>query len=183
MAIDIPVKETMTMNPITIEPEVSTLEAVKKMLEKDVGSLVVCKASKLKGIITESDIMKHVAAKDRKASSLAVKDIMTTDLITVDPDISLSKATKRMIDEDVRRLPVTEDGELVGLLTEKDVLKIAPSMSDLIVERMRVRESARKPIFEERSSEGVCENCGKYSEDLVRVGGEFLCPECRRRRA
>lgn len=182
MVVDLLVKQAMTVNPVTVEPDRSVLEAVKKMRRKGVGSLLVCENSHLSGIVTESDIMEKVAAENKKASDLKVNEIMSTDLISTHPEEELSEATRKMVKQDVRRLPVKRDGNLLGMLTEKDVLKVAPSLSDVIVERMHVKERQRKPLEARASFEGKCESCGQFSKDLKRVGGELLCPECRGRR-
>lgn len=181
MVTDLLVKQAMTVNPVIVEPDKTVLEAVKKMRDKEVGSLLVCEDSELLGIITESDIMREVAANDKKASKFKVKDIMSTDLISTTPEDSLSDATRTMVKENVRRLPVKRNGKLLGLLTEKDVLKVSPSLSDVIVERMHVRERQRKPLESRATFEGQCESCDQFSEDLKRAGGELLCPECRER--
>lgn len=179
MAIDLLVKQAMTINPVTTSPGETVLKAVKKMKEHDVGSLLVIKDSTLLGIVTESDVMRDIAAENQKPSTKKVKDIMTEEIVSISPEESLSDATRKMVKEEVRRLPVMKDGKLIGLLTEKDVLKVAPSLSDLIVERMHVRERTRKPIGEQESFEGRCESCDQFSSNLKRVGGELLCPECR----
>lgn len=181
MVTDLLVKQAMTVNPVTVKPDKTVLEAVKLMRNKGVGSLLVCEDSHLEGIITESDIMRDVAAKNKKASSLKVRDIMSTKLISTKPEESLSKATRQMVKKGVRRLPVKRDGQLLGMLTEKDILKVSPSLSDVIAERMRVRERQRKPLESRATFEGQCESCGQFSEDLKRVGGKLLCPECRER--
>lgn len=179
MAIDLLVKQAMTISPVTISPDKTVLKAVKKMKEHKVGSLLVIKDSTLLGIITESDVMRDVAAENKKPSTKKVKDVMTEEIVSVSPEESLSDATRKMVKKNVRRLPVMKSGKLIGLLTEKDILKVAPSLSDLIIERMHVKERTRKPIGEQETFEGSCESCDQFSSDLKRVGGEMLCPECR----
>jgi signal-transduction protein with cAMP-binding, CBS, and nucleotidyltransferase domain len=67
-------------------------------------------------------------------------------MVIISPEKDIYDAIIKMRDKDVRRLPVIHDGELIGLLTEKDILKIEPSLFDLLVERYEIREEDKKPI-------------------------------------
>lgn len=99
---------------------------------------------------------------------------MSPKIISIDPDEDIYEAMQVMRDEEVRRLPVVHKGKPVGLLTEKDILRIEPSLFDLVIERMKIREADDKPL----SMKGKCESCGseKY---LTNRNDRMLCDVCR----
>ena len=83
-----------------------------------------------------------------------------------------------MKEKNIRHLPVVSDGKMVGLLTLKDILKIEPQLFDLLVDKFEVREEERKPINNLPEKEGVCQECGKYAEELLDKEGTLICPNC-----
>ncbi|MBI2660295.1 CBS domain-containing protein, partial [Candidatus Woesearchaeota archaeon] len=78
----------------------------------------------------------------------------------------------------IRHLPVVDKGKMVGLLTIKDILKIEPSLFELLVEKFELREETRKPIDRIISREAICQGCGAYAEDIKKVKGSLLCERC-----
>lgn len=176
MKTGIKVIDAMTKNPITIEKTATIKEAALKMLKNNVGSLIIKENDKLLGIITEKDMIDKVLAKNLDAEKTIVKGIMSQEIKTILPQMDLYDAITKMRDEDVRRLPVIENDEVIGLLTEKDVLKIEPSLFDVLVEKFRIREEKTKLIG--KYQEGECESCGNYSS-LYEVNDQLICEECR----
>jgi len=136
--------EAMTKAPIAVDPDEVLIKCVKKMVQGDVGSLVVTKNDKLLGIITERDFTEKVLAKNLDIKKFKAKDIMSTRMINVSPDQDLYDAIVLMSREDVRRLPVTKGDRFIGLLTYKDVLKIQPDLYDIFIERFKLREEQEK---------------------------------------
>jgi CBS domain-containing protein len=179
MRYGITAREAMTKHPVTIRPGVSVVNAVQRMLKENVGSLLVIEDKKLVGIVTEKDILIKVIAQQMDPKKTKVREVMTKDVITIAPDTDLYEIAKLMNEEDIRRLPVIEGGKLVGLITEKDLLKIEPSLLDVLIERMKIREPEIKPIIEEASLQGACEICGNYCEDLEEMGGMLICSLCK----
>ncbi|MEK6835508.1 MAG: CBS domain-containing protein [Nanoarchaeota archaeon] len=171
MKTGIKVIDAMTRNPIVIEQETSLLHCTKKMLKENVGSVLVKNKDQLKGIITEKDIVTAMA-KNLDPKKIKAKDIMTAKLIGISPDNDIYEALLRMKLEDIRRLPVVNNGRLVGLITVKDILKIQPELFDILTEKIRIREARNKPIF------GTCENCSSENY-LYRVGNKLLCGACK----
>jgi len=178
MTYGILVREAMTLNPITCKKDITVKEAVDLMLEEKIGSLLVVEDKGLVGIFTEKDILKKIIAQKREPEKTKLEDVMVKELITISPDSDLSKAAELMVKKDIRRLPVVERGKLVGMFTEKDLLRIKPTVIDLLVQKKRIKEMSRKPVSE-RGVQGPCENCANFSDDLVEVDGNFVCPSCR----
>lgn len=110
------VEELMTRDPAILQPESTVAEAAGLMKREDCGSLPVVKDGKLVGIVTDRDIVLRAVAAKKDPAQLSVSEIMSKDPVTVMPDTSAADATKLMSDKQVRRLPVVEDGRLVGIL-------------------------------------------------------------------
>ncbi len=116
------VKDFMTTNVITIDFERTVLEAAKLMHQQDVGDLVVMDGVEAKGIITERDLVRRVMAM-KKPLELKVSEVMSNPLITIDQDAQLRDAARLMIKYKIRRLPVTKDSVLVGIIATNDFAK------------------------------------------------------------
>jgi len=116
------VRQRMHKELVTVLPSSFVHEAALKMKEHGIGSvLVVEEGWKLKGILTDRDIAMTVAADARDPKTTFVQDIMTTDPVTVSANADIDSALRIMKRANIRRLPVTEDGKLVGLLSSADV--------------------------------------------------------------
>ena len=113
------VKDFMTTNVITIDIKKTVLEAAKLMHQQDVGDLVVMDGNVAKGIITERDLVRRVMAQ-KKPFDAKVSEVMSDPLITIDEDSSLRAAARTMIKYKIRRLPVTKEDELVGIIATSD---------------------------------------------------------------
>ena len=117
------VKNVMAKTVITIDEDSSVHEAAKIMSEKLIGCIVVTDEDKPMGIATERDILQRVVAKGLDASKVKMKDIMSKPLITVSGDTLIINATRIMQKSKVRRLLVMEKGKIVGIITERDLLR------------------------------------------------------------
>jgi len=176
------VKDIMSSPVFTIDEDATVNEAARLMDQHELGCIIVTgKEEKPLGIITERDLVKRVLAKNAKASKMSAKEVMTSPLITVDPDATLSDTAKRMSDLDIRRLGVMYKGNLVGIVSSKDVLAITPELIEIIQERAKI---GAEPAIEEASEEyaplsGYCDRCGLWSDALEEAEGSFLCEECR----
>lgn len=172
----ISVKDTMVSNVITIEPSVVVSEAAKIMINKNIGGLIVIENKKPIGIITEKDFTSLIA-EGKDPHKVKVKDAMSKPLITISPRAGLIDAAKLMTSSNVRKLPVLEDGNLIGIITAEDIVRVAPSEIELLLELAEIKAGsfgARKS-----SAEGECEICGNYSDSLYNLDGSFICSECR----
>ena len=138
--------DAMTRKPVVVKPDTTILECSNLMKDKHVGSLMVIQGEELKGILTEQDIVRKVVAKKIDSEKTKVKDIMVTEIISVNPESDIYEALVVMRDNNVRHLPVIYKGKMTGYLTIKDILKIEPQLFELIVEKFELREEDRKPI-------------------------------------
>ncbi|HDM66792.1 MAG TPA: CBS domain-containing protein, partial [Thermoplasmatales archaeon] len=99
---DVIVKEAMKMKPVTITPDTSVQEAAKLMRKHRIGSCIVVEDKPI-GIVTESDIVQKVVSLDKQASSVKVKEIMSSPLIIIDPYKSIEEAMRVMARCNIRR--------------------------------------------------------------------------------
>lgn len=124
------VSDIMTSAAVTESADDNLAEAAAKMRQQQTGSLLITEGSKLSGIITERDVLRVVAeGKDPKAT--VVRDEMTSDVVTIDPDTSIKDAADLMFSHWFRHLPVVDrDGDVVGIISTRDLLRIVSAGMD-----------------------------------------------------
>lgn len=119
------VKDVMSTNVICVEPNESAAVAARLLSRFNVGALPVCtKDGRLRGMVTDRDIVLRCVAADDDAQSVKVSEIMTRRIYSVDAQESIQNASALMARRQVRRLPVEEDGKLVGMVSLGDVAKL-----------------------------------------------------------
>lgn len=160
---------------ITVKPNQTAHEAAKIMKKEDVGSVIVCQGDKPVGIVTREDITNKIAAKDLQASKVSVKNIMSSPVVTIDADADLNEAAKLMTKKGFERLPVVRLNRLVGMLSVREVLKVAPPLLEIMKERLEEPELQ----LGEETNEGACELCGNYSEELHQISDRWVCESCK----
>jgi CBS domain-containing protein len=178
MDTQVTVHDAMTSSVITVDPKTSVAQAAKIMSQESIGSLIIKSNSEPEGLITESDIISKVVSRDIKASQLKVGEVMTKNLIKIDPGSHLHEAARIMAKNNIRRLPVVNNGVLVGILTSTDVMMVSPELTEILVENARM-ENQIDYSKEDQSVPGVCEVCGNYFEYVVEFDGKFVCEECK----
>lgn len=107
---------------ITVKSNDSVIAAAKLMIEKDIGAVVVVDGNTPVGLITERDITKHVVKVEGKLST-PVKQIMSRSLVTGTADMSVQQAFEILLKNRIRRLPIMEGKNLIGMVTEKDLMR------------------------------------------------------------
>lgn len=117
------VKEIMTKQVVTVTPSETVFTATNKMTKREVGALVVVDNNLPLGIVTERDIVRKVVATKKNPSITKVSEIMSEPLFTTSSSSDVKEAAKIMTINEVRRLPVLENGKLVGIITATDIAK------------------------------------------------------------
>jgi CBS domain-containing protein len=107
----------------TISPEASVLDALRLMAEKSVGALIVTEGRRIAGVISERDYARKVILHGKSSHELAVRDIMTSKVITVSPGQTVEECMALMTEKRIRHLPVTEGERLIGVLSIGDLVK------------------------------------------------------------
>jgi len=171
------VKEAMKSNPVVVKPTISVLEAASLMKNKKIGNVLVVEDNQPIGILTESDIIKKVVAEGKIAKVVLVKEVMTTPVIVTDPYIPVEEAMKTMGKCNIRRLPVVENGKLIGIITHKDISRISPLLNEIAREWYNISRKDESYLRSQIYS-GKCEDCNVLSTNLKNIDGRLLCEDC-----
>lgn len=178
----ISVGDIMTRNYVSASPSDSLHECAKKMARQRVDSLLITNKTRLVGILTSRDIIWAITKKPgldlKKIKGIQVA---TKKLAVIKPSSDISQALEKMKASNFRRLPVISHGELLGVITLKDILAIAPELygeTRFLFDQIREEESKINRAAAKVPFEGLCENCGAFS-DILKVEGQLLCPDCR----
>jgi CBS domain-containing protein len=118
------IRELMTADPCSIEADKSVAYAAKMMKDEDVGLAPIVEGERLVGTVTDRDIAIRVVAEGKDPQSTTVREIASTQLVTIDPEQELDEGLRLMAQHQIRRLPVVEeDGRLVGVVAQADVAR------------------------------------------------------------
>lgn len=123
------VREAMTASPATVGTDANVTDAARLLASENVGSLPVVEDGRLVGMVTDRDLVVRVLAKDLNPHDVQVREVCSEDPVVASPDEALDAALGRMAGEKVRRLPVVEEGRLVGILAQADVARSAQAAS------------------------------------------------------
>jgi len=177
------VKDAMSSPVVSLDEEAPSNKIANIMDKNDLGCVIIInKAGKPIGIITERDLVLRVLTKNLKPDTVKAKDIMTSPLVTIESEATISDAARRMSRLDIRRLGVLYKGNLVGLISSKDILGVMPELIEIIQEKTRIESASSSEETEgaeETPLSGYCDRCGVYSENLKDVNGQSLCEDCR----
>jgi len=194
MKIGIKVGDVMTRKFVSVSPDTDVIECANIMRKNKVGSLVVKEDKKLVGLLTEGDIINAIGKK-KDLSKIHALNIMIKNPETVKPEVDMYDALVVMKKRRIRWLPVVADKAVIGVLTLKDILRIEPSLFDIVAGGIEIKEEAEKLMAlkdgkkekvkrEELASaaewvkEGECEECGAFGA-LFSVDGTLLCEDCK----
>lgn len=129
---DYTVGEFMIKDVVEVTPGTTAKQCAEVMAAEHVSSALVSENNSLLGIVTEKDLARKVVAKGVNANKILVKDIMATDVITVEPDTSLYDAMLTLNKRRVNHLPVIKDNVVVGIITTMEILKIQPAYMEIL---------------------------------------------------
>ena len=172
------VSEVMTKNVFTLDVRANATEIATGMTRHNVSSIVVTKNGDAVGIITERDIVRKVVAWEKESGKISASEIMSSPLMTIRPSTNIIDAARIMLKHDIRRLVVKENGSPSGIVTDKDLLMIAPGLNTILeslIEMSNEENIFRTPELER----GICEYCGAAGENVMLVNGLMLCESCK----
>jgi len=176
------VSDVMTRSLVTSNMNSNLLDCAKKIVRKKVGGVLIVDGKKLKGFISSQDIL-WALIKNPKAdlSKVEALDISPKKIITIRPSASISEAIEKIKRFKFYRLPVVEKGEVLGMITIRDILSFYPGAQSELKELELIREEEEKlnRIKDESSEEGICEECGNLGE-LKEINGLMICANCSR---
>jgi signal-transduction protein with cAMP-binding, CBS, and nucleotidyltransferase domain len=140
------VLDAMTVKPVVAHPSTCIRDVAAIMDRFGIGSVLIQHGPELLGIVTESDFVRRAILEGHDLANTPVHKIMTRDIVTVSPGMDVFEALLLMKDSDVKHLPVTDEGRVVGFVTMNDILKVQPHLFENIVDMIELREEHRKPL-------------------------------------
>jgi len=117
------VKDVMSRKVICLDKKCTVADVAKIMDENGIGSVLITENGKAAGIITERDVITKCVAKGKEPSKTTVEGIMTTPLVSVDQDCMVDDAAKLMVSKMIRRLPIIDNGDIIGMVTATDLIR------------------------------------------------------------
>jgi len=120
----------------SISPDASVYDALRLMAEKNVGSLLVLEGDRMAGMISERDYARKIVLKDKLSKETKVKEIMTTEVFTVTPDMDLDECMEIMTDKRLRHLPVVENDRVLGIVSIGDIVKGIIDHKESVIEQL-----------------------------------------------
>jgi|YelNatPaOPRAMG01_1025707.scaffolds.fasta_scaffold08182_7 CBS domain-containing protein len=113
----------MTKNVVKSDKDSTIYDLARLMDQNRIGCIVIAEDDKPIGIVTERDIITKCLAKEMNPREVKAKDIMSSPVITIEPDAEMLEAAKVMVSRMIRRLPVVENNKLVGIITTSDMIR------------------------------------------------------------
>jgi signal-transduction protein with cAMP-binding, CBS, and nucleotidyltransferase domain len=170
------VREAMSSPVISVHEDTDVVEVAKLMRDQKVGAVIIYNLDeKPVGIVTERDIVTRVVAEGNNPRNIKVNKVMTSPLRMVEPEMNLMDALRLMDKHNIRRLGVTYKENLVGVLSDRNIIRLVPTIIEIIQEKNEINSiSSGGP-----SIAGYCDRCEIYSSNLRLIDGEFLCEDCR----
>ncbi len=176
------VSDVMTRDPVTVKPDTTLFDCAKEMVKKRVGTLLLAEKKTLVGILSEKDILWALIKKSTQdLSKIKAIEISPKKIATIKPSSTIKEALEKMKKFKFEKLPVIYEGELVGIITARDIFNFQPQLYPELEEFAQIREESQKLKRIKKIKEvheGVCEECGKY-ETLYRVHGNLICEDCK----
>ena len=174
------VKDAMSSPVFTVDEKLTVDKAAVLMDQHDLGCVIVTgKDEKPIGIITEKDLVSRVVSKNILPRKLAAKEVMSTPLMTIGSETTLTVTARTMSRLNIRRLGVMYKGNLVGIISSKDILSVTPELIEIISETARIENPSLEETVESAPLAGYCDRCAAWSDSLKEAEGEFLCEDCR----
>jgi CBS domain-containing protein len=126
-----------------IDADASVLDAVRAMVDANVGSLLVTVGGRVEGIVTERDYLRRVTLEGRDERTTAVREIMSSPLVVVTPDTAVEECMALMTDRRIRHLPVAENGDVTAVVSIGDVVKFVSQQQSFELRYLHEYISAR----------------------------------------
>lgn len=183
---EVSVAEVMNKAVIAMDIDSDMPAIAREMVSRDAGSVIITDNGMAMGIITERDLVKSIVMEDRRPSEVKAIEILSTPLITIEPETSIVEASETMLKANIKRLPVLKNGMVIGVISNTDILMVTPGLNTILKDLIDMNREALLsiPSIEEISDSedfntGVCESCNVFSYDLRYVDGKYLCGNCR----
>jgi len=144
--IPIKAKDVMVTKVVTLDGNVSVKEAAEIMAQVGVSAVIVTIEGKANGILTERDILKRIVAEDKNSKKTKVMEIMSSPLVTIEPNMDLEEAARLMFEKKIKNLPVVHKNRLVGLVGLQDILRFQPEVLKILKQTMKTPKNIKKVL-------------------------------------
>ena len=109
---------------VTIDPEAKVFATIARMVEQNVGAIIVAEQGEIRGIFTERDYLRRIVLQGRTSKTCPGNEVMTAELVTVSPETTVEKCMQLMTENNIRHLPVLRDGKLAGIISIGDCVRL-----------------------------------------------------------
>lgn len=189
METELSVRDALTKEYVGVNESDTVLDAVRVMRAERSGCALVLRGAAPVGIVTEWDVL-DLVAEEGDSGETTVDEVMSTPVQTIGADRSLTDAADLMTRENFRNLVVEDADELLGVLTQRDVIAVAGSFQPTTMASApgEAMPAASSPGTDEEmlpnggdeyTTQSVCEACGSLAESLFESNGQLLCADCR----
>jgi len=120
----------------SVDPTIMVYQAIEIMCEKNIGGLLIVESGKLIGIFTERDYARKLILRGKSSKDTPIRDLMTSNLITVTPDTSIDDCMRVMVGRKIRHLPVLDNNQLVGVISIGDVVRHVIEEQKTIIQQL-----------------------------------------------
>jgi CBS domain-containing protein len=141
--ISLRASDVMVKEVIMIDENASVKEAADVMNDLEISSIIASRNGKPIGIVTERDLLKRIVAEGRNAKKTRVKDIMSSPLTVIMPDMQLEEAVRLMFDKKIKKLPVSDQHSIIGLLSLTDIARCQPHMMRVLKALSALQETPK----------------------------------------
>ena len=144
--IPLKAENVMTAEVAVMNENESVKKAAEVMAQEDVSAIIVMVEGKAIGIVTERDILKRIVAEDKNARNTKLKEIMSSPLVTIEPNTDLEEAARLMFEKKMKNLPVVHENRLIGLINLQDICLLQPEILKLLIETMETPKNIQKVL-------------------------------------
>ena len=169
-------REIMRRAVYTVDGSLNMSTVAKIMTNNRIGSVVVMKHNKPVDIVTDSDIVSMVS-KGKDPKKVLIKNLRKTKFITASPDEDLFRVVRKMVKNGIKRIPIVKEGNLYGIISDKEIMITTPEMIEVLSEKIKSR--VERVATPRQIISGICENCEGYSDRIRNIGGRWICVDCR----
>ena len=120
----------------SISPNATVYEAIELLADKDIGAVLVMDDDKLEGILSERDYARRLILKGRTSKGTEVRDVMTSDVLTLNPDNTLEECMALMTQKHVRHIPILEEGKVIGIVSIGDAVNATIANQEFLIEQL-----------------------------------------------
>lgn len=176
------VADIMSRDVVTMRPDQSVSAAAKLMAKKNISSVIIAQENTPAGIVTETDLVRKVVAAEQHKTKIKLSQIMSTPVISVKQDTTLANASSIMNEKSIKKLVITENGQIAGVVTQTDILKafetLLKEQTDLVKKQLEGTNQKLKEMHNEishASGEAILSDLTK-SQFLASMSHEIRTP-------